>query len=170
MCSDKFALFLDRDGTLIKDCDYLSNPDKVELLPGVKATLSFFKQKGWLFFLFTNQSGVGRGYFTIESVDACNQRMLKLLGVDNRFFHRVCISTGTPDNPDVYRKPSPRFILECLNDYCLDPVNCWMVGDKNSDILSGKNAGIHTIFLGNSNKIAEYSCNYFYDLLNIIKC
>lgn len=164
MYNDKFALFLDRDGTLIKDCDYLSDPDKVELLPGVKETLKQLKQKGWLFFLFTNQSGVGRGYFTMEEVNACNARMLELLEVDENFFSRICISTGTPDDPDDYRKPSPKFILECIKDYHLNPHNCWMVGDKHSDVLAGKNAGILTISLGVQDECAEVFCKSFYDL------
>ena len=164
MSHDKFALFLDRDGTLIKDCDYLSNPDKVELLPGVKETLKQLKQKGWLFFLFTNQSGVGRGYFTMKEVNACNARMLELLEADETFFSRICISTGTPDDPDDYRKPSPKFIFECMKDYHLNPHNCWMVGDKHSDVLAGKNAGIHTISLGVQDECAEVFCKSFYDL------
>lgn len=164
MSNDKFALFLDRDGTLIKDCGYLSDSKQVELLPGVKETLKQLKQKGWLFFLFTNQSGVGRGYFTMKEVNACNARMLELLEADETFFSRICISTGTPDDPDDYRKPSPKFILECINDYHLNPHKCWMVGDKHSDILAGKNANIHTISLGTENEYAEVFCKSFYDL------
>lgn len=157
-------MFLDRDGTLIKDCGYLSEPERVELLPGVKETLQLLKQKGWLFFLVTNQSGIGRGYFTMKEVDACNARMLELLEVDENFFSRVCISTGTPDNPDDYRKPSPKFIFECMNDYHLDPHNCWMVGDRSSDVLAGKKAGIHTISLGIEDEHTEVFCKSFYDL------
>lgn len=164
MSNDNFALFLDRDGTLIKDCGYLSDPDKVELLPGVKETLKQLKQKGWLFFLFTNQSGVGRGYFTMKEVRACNARMLELLEADETFFSRICISTGTPDDPDDYRKPSPKFILECMKDYHLNPRKCWMVGDKHSDILAGKNAKIHTISLRTEDEYAEVFCKSFYDL------
>ena len=168
MYSDKTALFLDRDGTLIKDCDYLSDPSKVELLPGVKATLDYLRQKDVLFFLFTNQSGVGRGYFSMSEVEACNDRMLELLGFNEHFFTRICISPGTPDKPDAYRKPSPIFILECLKDYHLDPNKCWMVGDRESDILAGKNAGIHTVCLGEANSQAEHMCRFFYDLLRYI--
>lgn len=168
MYSDKLALFLDRDGTLIKDCGYLSNPKQVELLPGVKETLLRLKQNGVLLFLFTNQSGVGRGYFTMQEVNACNQRMLDLLGADENFFCRIGISTGTPEHPDEYRKPSPKFILECIKDFRLNPDKCWMVGDKSSDVLAGKNAGVHTIALGTADKNAEIFCKSLVDLLKYI--
>ena len=162
MYSDKFALSKTRP--FIKDYGYLSGPKLVEVLPGVKETLKYLKQKGWLFFLVTNQSGVGRGYFTMKEVNACNARLLELLEADENFFSRICISTGTPDNPGDYRKPSPKFILECMKAYHLDPHNCWMVGDRNSDVLAGKNAGIHTISLGVEDECAEVFCKSFYDL------
>jgi len=147
MFSDYSALFLDRDGTLIEDCGYLSDPSKVQLLPDVRSSLAKLQKKKWLFFLFSNQSGVGRGLFTMEEVDLCNRRMVELLGLGDKLFSRVCCAIGTPDNPCEYRKPSPKFILECLNDFNLDPRKCWMVGDRVSDVEAGCAAGINSIFL-----------------------
>lgn len=141
------ALFLDRDGTLIEDRGYLHVPQEVHLLPGVKACLRTMHQRGTLFFLFSNQSGVGRGFFTMEDVEACNQQMLKLIGLGSYLFTRVCLPISTPDRPCAYRKPSPKFILECLQAYQLSPQQCWMIGDKESDMQAGQAAHINTIFI-----------------------
>ena len=83
------ALFLDRDGTLIEDLHYLSDPNKVRLLPGVRKCLAALKKDGWLFFLFSNQSGIRRGFCTLEQVNACNQRMLELIGLGQDLFTKI---------------------------------------------------------------------------------
>ncbi len=138
------ALFLDRDGTLIRWVDYLSEPAKVELCPGVFEALSRARTAGCLLFLHTNQSGVGRGYFGMEAVEAVNRRMLELMGVDMTFFDGVCIATDHPASAGEgsYRKPNPRYELEMVERYQLSPQNCYMIGDSMSDLLTGKNAGM----------------------------
>lgn len=136
------ALFLDRDGTLIVHRPYLHRPDEVELLPGVSDALRAARAAGFLLFLFTNQSGVGRGLFTLADVDAVNARMIALIGLGADLFARVCIAPEAPDQPSAYRKPSPRFIRECIADFGLDPRECWMIGDNVSDWQAGLAAGI----------------------------
>jgi D-glycero-D-manno-heptose 1,7-bisphosphate phosphatase len=143
----KSALFLDRDGTLIRYYHYLSDPDKVELLPGVCDCLRQLQAKGWLFFLHSNQSGVGRGLMTQAQMEACHQRMLQLMGLGTHVFARVCLPTSTSENPCAYRKPSPRFISECLQDFSLNPNACWMIGDRALDIETGRSAHIRTILM-----------------------
>jgi D-glycero-D-manno-heptose 1,7-bisphosphate phosphatase len=138
------AIFLDRDGTLIVHRPYLCDPDGVELLPGVRETLGRAISDGCLLFLFTNQSGVGRGYFTLREVNACNERMCELLQLPAPGFTETCIAPEAPDAPSVYRKPSPKFILEMIARYGLDPRRSWMVGDALSDMQAGLNAGIRT--------------------------
>jgi D-glycero-D-manno-heptose 1,7-bisphosphate phosphatase len=136
------ALFLDRDGTLILDRDYLADPAGVELIPGVTDALRRARGLGYLLFLFTNQSGIGRGYHTIEDTHRCNARMLELLGLGADLFAGVCIAPEAPDQPSLYRKPSPRFIREMIAAHRLDPAHCWMIGDRESDLDAGLNAGI----------------------------
>lgn len=136
------ALFLDRDGTLIVHRDYLADPAGVELLPGVRATLHAALADGWRLFLFTNQSGIGRGYYTWADVEACNARMLALLDLPAPGFSGTCVAPESPEEPAVYRKPSPRYILEMTAEHRLDPARSWMVGNKLSDVQAGLNAGI----------------------------
>lgn len=141
------ALFLDRDGTLIIDQGYLSDPEGVELIPGVITALKTARDLGYMLFLFTNQSGIGRGFYTVAEAQACNQRMLDLLGLGDDLFTAICIAPETPDQPLEYRKPSPRFILEMRAKHSLDPDLCWMVGDRESDVEAGLNAKIHAAAL-----------------------
>lgn len=136
------ALFLDRDGTLIVDAHYLAKPADVVLLPGVRPALQRARDLGYELFLFTNQSGIGRGYFTLADAEACNRRMVELLDLGDDLFAGTCIAPEAPDQPSKYRKPSPAFILETIAARGLDPTTCYMVGDRESDVLAGTNAGI----------------------------
>lgn len=138
------ALFLDRDGTLIHDRDYLCDPAGVEIIPGVPAALRRARELGFLLFLFTNQSGIGRGLHTLEQAHSVNERMEELLGLPRPVFDGTCIAPEAPDQPSLYRKPSPRFILESIERHGLAPQSCWMVGDRETDIEAGIKAGVRT--------------------------
>ncbi len=142
IASGRRALFLDRDGTLIHDRDYLRDPAGVELIPGAGEALRQARDLGYLLFLFTNQSGIGRGYHSIEDTHRCNARMLELIGLGENLFADICIAPEAPDQPSLYRKPSPRFILESVARHGLEPQYCWMIGDRESDLEAGLNAGI----------------------------
>lgn len=137
------ALFLDRDGTLIEHVPYLHDPAGVVLLPGVREALLRAKEASIRLFLFTNQSGVGRGLFTLADVAAVNQRMLDLLGLGTDLFTAICIAPEHPDEPSAYRKPSPRFIEETLALHGIDHDAAWMLGDSAVDWEAGLKAGIH---------------------------
>lgn len=139
------ALFLDRDDTLITDKVYLSDPTGVEILPGVPEALRLALERGYLLFLFTNQSGIGRGYYTIDAAHRVNERMEELIGLPRPLFTEIGIAPEAPDQPSLYRKPSPRFILEMIEKYRLDPTHCHMVGDRESDIEAGLNAKIQAV-------------------------
>ncbi len=137
------ALFLDRDGTLILDKHYIKDPDDVEIIPNAGDFLKTAKGLGYLLFMFTNQSGVSRGYYTFEDIALCNQKMLELLNLPEDFFTEICIAPESPTDPQIYRKPSPRFILEMIDKYDLDPKLSWMIGDHLNDLKAGINAGIN---------------------------
>ena len=139
------ALFLDRDGTLILDKVYLADPAGVELIPGTTAAIRRARALGYKLFLFTNQSGIGRGYHTLEDTHRVNARMEEMLGLPRPLFTDICIAPESSDQPSLYRKPSPRFIVESIARHGLDPANCWMVGDRESDIQAGLNAKISSV-------------------------
>ena len=112
------------------------------LLPGVRESLQRARHSGAKLFLFTNQSGVGRGYFSMSDVERVNRRMLELLDLGDDLFSGVCIAPERPGEPSLYRKPSPRFIQEMLALHGIDATTAWMVGDSPADWEAGINAGI----------------------------
>lgn len=150
------ALFLDRDGTLIIDKVYLADPAGVELIPGASEALGRARSLGYRLFLFTNQSGIGRGYHTMEDTLRVNARMEQLLSLASPVFDAICIAPEAPGQPSDYRKPSPRFILEQIAANKLDPKHCWMVGDAAADIAAARAAGINAAMV-RTGKIAPES-------------
>ena len=136
------AVFLDRDGTLIENRHYLASPEGVALLPGVREAVCRLRAAGCRLFLFTNQSGIGRGYFTLADVEAQHRRLVDLLGLGPDVFTGICVAPERPDEPSLYRKPSPRFIHEMLAAHSLPANAAWMVGDSPADWEAGLNAGI----------------------------
>jgi len=136
------ALFLDRDGTLIVDKVYLADPAGVELIAGAAEGLRRARSLGFMLFLFTNQSGIGRGLHTMEDTMRVNSRMEALLGLPAPVFDATCVAPEAPGQPSPYRKPSPRFILEKVAQHALDPAECWMVGDSAADVGSALAAGV----------------------------
>jgi D-glycero-D-manno-heptose 1,7-bisphosphate phosphatase len=149
------ALFIDRDDTLIVDKVYLADPAGVEILPGVPEGLRRARELGYKLFLFTNQSGIGRGYYTIEDAHRVNARMEELIGLPRPLFVEIGIAPEAPDQPSLYRKPSPRFITEMIAKYKLNPAQCIMVGDRESDIEAGLNAKIPSVAICSGKLTAE---------------
>lgn len=128
------AVFADRDGTLIRHVDYLNDPEQIELLPGVKESVHDLITANIPFFIITNQSGVGRGYFPIEQVHACQRRLFELLEIAPEKIAGWCIAPEAPGTEGGYRKPSPRFIEEACQQLQLDPVDCHVIGDTLVDL------------------------------------
>ncbi|MDK3156653.1 HAD family hydrolase [Kamptonema cortianum] len=140
------AVFLDRDGTLIVDKEYLSNPAGVELLPGVAKGLLDLQEAGYMLFIVSNQSGIGRGLFTEEQMHAVNDRMLSLLpGV--KFTHMYFCPDHPDDPKSNSRKPSPKFLFLAEQNYHVNLRKSWFVGDKDIDVLCGINGGCRSILL-----------------------
>jgi len=135
------ALVFDRDGTLIEHVPYLADPAGVKLLPGARDAIGRARTAGLTLFLHSNQSGVGRGLFPLAAAEACNERMLELLGFPGEVFERVCIAPEAPGEPSVYRKPSPAFARELIRDFGYAPGEICYIGDRGSDLATAHAAG-----------------------------
>src|SRR6266404_187069 len=98
------AVFLDRDGTLIEERNYLSRPEDVAIFPGVGPALKRLRDIGFKLFIVSNQSGVGRGYFTLSDVERVNQRLLDDLASDGVRFEKIYIAPEAPNTPSRGRK------------------------------------------------------------------
>jgi histidinol-phosphate phosphatase family protein len=148
------AVFFDRDNTLIASDGYLGDPARVALIPGAADAIARVRGLGYAVVVFSNQSGVARGMFSEEDVQAVNARMAELLLADNGNAvidrHEFC-----PFHPkgtvDVYaresdrRKPKPGMILSAANKLALDLARSWVIGDAGRDIEAGKAAGCRAI-------------------------
>jgi D-glycero-D-manno-heptose 1,7-bisphosphate phosphatase len=142
MADLKPAVFLDRDGTLIVDKDYLHKPEEVEYFPGALDALKRLQDAGFVLVMITNQSGVGRGYFTLADVDKVHAKIeadLAAVGVKLAAIH---IAPEAPDQPSRGRKPSPALLFDARDALGLDLSRSYMVGDKLIDLEAGWNAGV----------------------------
>lgn len=135
------ALVLDRDGTLIRHVPYLHRPEEVSLLPTVREALQHAMEAGVTLYLHTNQSGVGRGMFSLAEAEACTAKMIELLDLGPTPFLRICTAPEAPDAPAVYRKPSPRFVTEIIAETQTPAERIAYVGDRGSDLETARNSG-----------------------------
>lgn len=141
------AVFLDRDGTLIEDKDYLHRPEDVVIFSGAGPALKRLQDAGFKLFLVTNQSGVGRGYFPIEDVHRVHEHLSRELARDGVRFEKIYIAPEAPDKPSRGRKPSPQFLFDARDEFGIDLSQSYMVGDKLIDLECGWNAGVRRSLL-----------------------
>jgi D-glycero-D-manno-heptose 1,7-bisphosphate phosphatase len=136
------AIFLDRDGTLIAEKNYLCRPDDVEVFPGAGTALKKLADAGFKLFIVTNQSGIGRGFFTMADAERVNERVSREFARDGVRFEKIYIAPEAPDQPSRGRKPSPQFLFDARDEFSLDLAQSFMVGDKLIDLECGWNAGV----------------------------
>jgi D-glycero-D-manno-heptose 1,7-bisphosphate phosphatase len=135
------AVFLDRDGTINVDRHYLSDPAQFELIPGTIEALQKLTKAGFRLFVVTNQSGIGRGYYTEADMHRVNDRMLELLSPHGIHFERIYFSPEAPEVPSYGRKPSPQFLFDARDHFGINLSRSYMIGDKFIDVQTGWNAG-----------------------------
>ena len=136
------AVFLDRDGTIIVEKNYLRDIGQVEIFPGAAAALKRLQLAGFKLFIVSNQSGIGRGYFTLTDVDRVNAHLGREFDRENVRFEKVYIAPEAPDAPSRGRKPSPQFLFDARDEFGLDLAQSYLIGDKLSDLECGRNAGL----------------------------
>ncbi|HEU6447150.1 MAG TPA: HAD family hydrolase [Verrucomicrobiae bacterium] len=136
------AVFLDRDGTLIAEKNYLHKPEEVEIFPGAGKALKRLSDAGYKLFIVTNQSGIGRGYYTLADAEKVNAHVADELARDGVRFEKVYIAPEAPDQPSRGRKPSPQFLFDARDEFNLDLAQSFLIGDKVIDLECGWNAGV----------------------------
>ena len=136
------AVFLDRDGTIIAEKNYLHRPEDVDVFPGAGAALKRLADAGFKLLVVTNQSGIGRGYFTMADAESVNARVNQELARDGVHFEKTYIAPEAPDQPSRVRKPSPQFLFDARDEFNLNLAESFMVGDKLIDLECGWNAGV----------------------------
>jgi D-glycero-D-manno-heptose 1,7-bisphosphate phosphatase len=146
------AVFFDRDGTLMEDTNYCGDPALVRVFPGVPEALHEVREAGYVTVVITNQSGIGRGYFTEQQYHAVAAEFLRQTG------HRIDATYFCPDVPGVpsaCRKPEPGMVFAAARDLQLDLSRSWFVGDKDIDVECGRRAGTRTIQVSGDYGVVE---------------
>lgn len=129
----------------MRDVDYCGDPAQVEVFPGAAAALGRLKANGYKLIIVTNQSGIGRGYFSESDYRAVETEFLRQLGeglIDATYW-----CPDLPDRTSLRRKPAPGMIFEAQRDHRLDLARSYFIGDKESDIECGRNAAVQTILV-----------------------
>ena len=133
------VVFLDRDGTINVDPGYLSDPEKVTLFEGVAEAIELFNLLGMRVIIVSNQSGIGRGYFTETELKAVNDRLLELIEEGGGFVDAVYFCPHRPDEGCGCRKPQTGMIESASSEFFLDMERSYVVGDKVSDMELARN-------------------------------
>ena len=151
------AVFLDRDGTLMHDADYCSRPDQVRVFDGVADALRRLKKAGYKIIVITNQSGIGRGFFTVQQYRAVETEISRQLGdslIDGTYF-----CPDVPGQPSQCRKPAPGMVLQAAREHDIDLPVSFLVGDKEIDAECAHNAGVRAIRVRTGfDKMTDGSC------------
>jgi D-glycero-D-manno-heptose 1,7-bisphosphate phosphatase len=143
------ALFLDRDGTVVKETGYLCRVDDIVLIPGAGEVISTANQRGIAVVMVTNQSGIGRGYYSWPEFKSVQDAIVASLATEGASVDAVYACAHHPDADGDFihpnhpaRKPNPGMLLRAASALTLDVTSSWLVGDKADDVEAAKRAGI----------------------------
>jgi D-glycero-D-manno-heptose 1,7-bisphosphate phosphatase len=152
------AVFLDRDGVINVEVDYLSSPEELELIPGAAQAIARLNALSLPAVVVTNQAGVARGYFSLERVGEIHRALERLLEAEaGARLDAVYVCPHHPSAGDrcSCRKPEPGLLLAAAREHGLDLARSFLVGDKASDIDAGRRAGCATILVQTGYGAAE---------------
>jgi D-glycero-D-manno-heptose 1,7-bisphosphate phosphatase len=144
--ADKVVI-LDRDGTLVIDRGYLSDPAGLEFEPGAAEGMKWLYSRGYRLVVITNQSGVGRGFFAIEQVEAMNERLNAMAEEAGVKLAGIYYCPHAPDGGCACRKPALGLMTRAASELGFDPASAIMIGDKESDMEFGRRAGATTVLI-----------------------
>lgn len=143
------AAFVDRDGTIIAERNYISDPDDVRVLAGAADGLRALREAGYLLIVVTNQSGIARGLVTPEQYEAVNARMIELLRADGVELDAIYCCPHHPDftGPCDCRKPASGLYEKAARDHRIELSRSVYIGDKASDVIPAQRLGGHGILV-----------------------
>lgn len=139
----KPAIFLDRDGTVCREVNYLSHPEDLKTFSFSAEAIKYFN-KEFLVILITNQSGIARGFFDENTLTQINQKLVSVLEKKSAIIDAVYFCPHISEDFCKCRKPEIGMLIQAATDFDIDLKKSWMIGDKISDIETGFNAGTKT--------------------------
>jgi D-glycero-D-manno-heptose 1,7-bisphosphate phosphatase len=143
----KRFVLIDRDGTLIVEKHYLSDPHALELIPDAAPALRRLLDAGWGVCVITNQAGVGRGFFDMQQLDKVHRRLEEMLAQYGVKLDGLYLCPHDPKDNCYCRKPSPGLVHKAIAAHGFDPKEAWVIGDKDSDIELGNSVGAKSILV-----------------------
>lgn len=151
------AVFLDRDGTIMEDAHYIKSPDQVRLIPGAAAAVKRINDAGIPVIVVTNQSGIGRGIFTVDDYERVRARFESLLHDEGAHIDASYYCPHPPSDPPVCscRKPATQMFEQAMADLELDPAGAAYIGDRWRDIVASKKLGGRGIMIDSSETTRE---------------
>lgn len=154
----KKAVFLDRDGVLCDNSShyYITREEELTLNPGVIEALTFFRDRGYMLIVITNQGGISTGHNTVESVERIHRYMKELLEKEGITLDEIYYCPHHPDNGNcLCRKPLPLMLEKALARFGIDPEASYFIGDSERDVEAGEAAGIPSIRVPSNGNLAE---------------
>src|SRR3990170_1554920 len=152
------TVFLDRDGTINEDVGYLSDPEALVMIEGAAKAIRLLNQSGIMVILISNQSGVGRGYYTDAHVDAVNERLKEYLGKEGAAVDAIYYCNHHPDVDCNCRKPRTGLAELAAIEHKLNHDRAYVVGDKSCDVSLAKNLGAKGILVLTGKGSNEIEC------------
>lgn len=149
------AVYFDRDGTINTDVGYLSSPDELEIIGGAEQSIKKLNEAGVLVIVISNQSGVGRGYFTEDAVEAVNERLKSLLEAEGARLDGVYYCAHRPDEECGCRKPETGLADRAAREHGIDNSSSYVVGDKASDMGLADKIGARGVLVLTGNGAKE---------------
>jgi len=170
------AIFLDRDGVINIEKNYLYKIEDFEFVDGVFDALTYLQDKGYLLFIITNQSGIARGYYSLEDFNTLTKWMNDEFKQRDITISQVELCPHGPNDNCKCRKPKTLMIENILKNYNIDLEKSWLIGDKLSDIRCAQNANIQNTIqvksghvFNENDSIANFILNSIKDIKTIIK-
>jgi D-glycero-D-manno-heptose 1,7-bisphosphate phosphatase len=148
--SENNVVVLDRDGTIVIDRGYLADPEGLEFMPGAAEGLRWLWERGYQLVVITNQSGVGRGLFTNDCVEAMNARLLTMVERAGARLSKIYVCPHAPEDHCACRKPNLALMEQASRELDFDPHCSVVVGDKESDIEFARRAGAKGILISSN--------------------
>ena len=168
------AIFLDRDGTINVDVGYTHKVEDLRIIPRVIEGLKLLQKSKYSLIIITNQSGIGRGYFTEEDYHDFQRNLRQELNRQEIFITGEYFCPHQPKDNCNCRKPKTGMLEQAAKDFNLDLNKCWIIGDNFSDIQAGKNAECRTIHIltgkdyKESIQEADFAANNLIEVANCI--
>ena len=154
------TIFLDRDGVINKEVNYLHKIDDFEFIDGIFKTCLYFQNLGYKIIIITNQSGISRGYYSESDYHLVTQWMLSQFAKNNINILDIFHCPHGPNSSCECRKPMPGMFLNAKTKHNIDMKNSWMIGDKEVDVTAANASGIkNTILVKSGHKIDESNSN-----------